>query len=171
MPFSSIIFYTLAAAILFFALLTVTTRRIFRAAIYLLVTLVCTAGIYFGMQNEFIAAVQIVVYVGGIVVLILFAIFLTHQAGTRLEIPSLVTMASAGALALSGILLSVWAVNQFIFGVKSIAAQDAGMKVIGKQLLSLDQGGYILPFEVVSVLLLATMIGAIIIAQKPRSNE
>jgi hypothetical protein len=69
---------------LVFAALSVTTRQIFRAAIYLLFTLISIAGIYFWLQYEFIAAVQIVVYVGGIVVLIIFSIFLTQQTGEKL---------------------------------------------------------------------------------------
>ena len=72
---STIIFYLLAAFTLLSALLAVTTRMIFRAAIYLLFSLIGIAGIYFWLQYEFIAAVQIVVYVGGIVVLIIFSIF------------------------------------------------------------------------------------------------
>lgn len=78
---STIIFYLLAALTLTCALLSVSTRQIFRAAIYLLFSLIGIAGIYFWLQYEFIAAVQIVVYVGGIVVLIIFSIFLTQQAG------------------------------------------------------------------------------------------
>ncbi len=81
---SNIIFYLLAAITLVSALLAVTTRMIFRAAIYLLFSLIGIAGIYFWLQYEFIAAVQIVVYVGGIVVLIIFSIFLTQQAGEQL---------------------------------------------------------------------------------------
>ena len=81
---SDIIFYLLATLTLVSGLLSVTTRQIFRAAIYLLFSLIGIAGIYFWLHYEFIAAVQIVVYVGGIVVLIIFSIFLTQQAGEKL---------------------------------------------------------------------------------------
>ena len=77
----TIIFYLLAALTLVCGLLSVTSRQIFRSAIYLLFSLIGIAGIYFWMNYKFIAAVQIVVYVGGIVVLIIFSIFLTQQAG------------------------------------------------------------------------------------------
>ena len=77
---STIIFYLLAALTLVCGVLSVTTRQIFRAAIYLLFSLIGIAGIYFWLQYEFIAAVQIVVYAGGIAVLIIFSIFLTQQA-------------------------------------------------------------------------------------------
>ena len=80
-----IIFYLLAAFILGNGILAMTTTKIFRAAIFLLFTLIGVAGLYFWMQIEFVAAVQIIVYVGGIVVLIIFSIFLTQQSG--LEMP------------------------------------------------------------------------------------
>ena len=60
------------------------TRQIFRAAIFLFFFLIGVAGLFFWMQYEFIAAVQIVVYVGGITVLIIFSIFLTQQAGDKM---------------------------------------------------------------------------------------
>src|SRR5690242_4374617 len=81
---STIIFYLLAALTLGCGIVAVTTRQIFRAAISLLFSLVGIAGLYFWMNYQFIAAVQIVVYVGGIVVLIIFSIFLTQQSGEKL---------------------------------------------------------------------------------------
>src|SRR6187431_232531 len=81
---STIIFYLLTALTLVSGLLAVTTRQIFRAAIYLLFSLIGVAGIYFWLDYQFIAAVQIVVYVGGIVVLIIFSIFLTQLSGEKL---------------------------------------------------------------------------------------
>src|SRR5215216_1717646 len=81
---SSIIFYIIAAFILITGALAVSTRKIFRSAIWLLFCLIGIAGLYFWLQVEFIAAVQIVVYVGGIVVLIIFSIFLTQQSGKEM---------------------------------------------------------------------------------------
>lgn len=75
-------FYFFSALMLVFGMLTVTTKQLFRSAIYLLFTLINIAALYFMLNYEFIAAVQVVVYVGGIVVLILFSLFLTHQSGT-----------------------------------------------------------------------------------------
>ncbi|HEX3081528.1 MAG TPA: NADH-quinone oxidoreductase subunit J, partial [Puia sp.] len=69
-----IIFYILSAFILGAALLAVTTRKIFRSAIFLLFSLIGTAALFFWMGVEFVAAVQIIIYVGGIVVLIIFSI-------------------------------------------------------------------------------------------------
>src|SRR3981081_1621391 len=83
-----IIFYIIAGFILVMALLEVTTRKILRSAIWLLFSLIGIAALYFWMQVEFIAAVQIAVYVGGIVVLIIFSIFLTEQSGKQMQAPS-----------------------------------------------------------------------------------
>src|ERR1700712_2678871 len=84
---SQVIFYIIAAFILGTGLLAVTTRKIFRSAIWLLFSLIGIAALFFWMQLQFIAAVQIVVYVGGIVVLIIFSIFLTQQAGNEMAKP------------------------------------------------------------------------------------
>src|SRR5579862_8028384 len=87
MSASAVVFYILSALILASALLAVTSRKIFRSAIWLLFSLTGIAGLYFWLGMEFIAAVQIVVYVGGIVVLIIFSIFLTQQTGNQLPPP------------------------------------------------------------------------------------
>src|SRR5476651_2064221 len=89
MDISTIVFYILAATILGGGILAVTSRKIFRSAVYLLFSLIGIAGLYFYLNYEFIAAVQIVVYVGGIVVLILFSIFLTHDSGRDMKKPVL----------------------------------------------------------------------------------
>src|SRR5919112_3975042 len=87
MSASAIIFYCISAFILGSGLLAVTTRKIFRSAIWLLFSLIGVAALYFWMQVEFIAAVQIIVYVGGIAVLIIFSIFLTQQSGKEMPAP------------------------------------------------------------------------------------
>ncbi len=74
---SQVIFYLISAFVLGMAVLAVTSRKIFRSAIWLLFSLAGVAALYFWMQVEFVAAVQIIVYVGGVVVLIIFSIFLT----------------------------------------------------------------------------------------------
>src|SRR6476659_1087150 len=84
MTASQVIFYILSAFILGTAILSVTTRKIFRSAIWLLFSLIGVAALYFWLLVELIAAVQIVVYVGGIVVLIIFSIFLTQQSGKEM---------------------------------------------------------------------------------------
>jgi NADH-quinone oxidoreductase subunit J len=163
---STIIFYLLAALVLVSGWLAVTTRQIFRAAIYLLFSLVGIAGIYFWLQYEFIAAVQIVVYVGGIVVLIIFSIFLTQQTGQELPRQKKGrTIFSVFAAAL-GLILVMTQVLQYSFTKSTEPPVEASVNTIGSQMLGVHDNGYALPFEVVSILLLAAMIGCIVIAMK-----
>src|SRR5678809_541009 len=115
MTASQIIFYILAAFILGTAILSVTTHKIFRSAIWLLFSLIGIAGLYFWLEVEFIAAVQIVVYVGGIVVLIIFSIFLTQQSGTDLPNPPLRRIVFAALAALFGVVFSWTLVSQHDF--------------------------------------------------------
>lgn len=167
---SDIIFYGLAALTLCCGILSVTTRQIFRAAVYLLFSLVGVAGIYFWLQYEFIAAVQIVVYAGGIAVLIIFSIFLTQQAGEKLARPKTdrviwAILASFCGFAL--VMLQVMDKNQLFFETPDPAV-PTNVAEIGKRMLGVQDGGYALPFEIISILLLAAMIGCIVIAIKEK---
>src|SRR5882762_7703739 len=112
---STIIFYLLAALTLSSGFLAVTTRHIFRSAIYLLFSLIGVAGLYFWLQYEFIAAVQIIVYVGGIVVLIIFSIFLTQQSGQELPKQKLSRIIFSAIAAFCGFFLIMLQVYQHEF--------------------------------------------------------
>jgi NADH-quinone oxidoreductase subunit J len=165
MEASAIIFYVIAAFTLGTGLLAVTTRKIFRSAIWLLFSLVGIAAMYFWMQVEFIAAVQIIVYVGGIVVLIIFSIFLTQQSGKEMPATSWKRTLFSALAALFGLAFSYNLISRYSF-TPSTQPFNVPIKEIGRQMLSPTQHGYILPFEVVSMLLLAAMIGCIVIAIK-----
>lgn len=167
----TIIFYLLALITLGSGLLAVTSRQLFRSAIYLLFSLIGIAGIYFWLQYEFIAAVQIVVYVGGIVVLIIFSVFLTQQAGEKLPAPK-VNNQIIGAIA-AFCTMALIMVQLFKYSFKPTTAQPVEPTVanIGEQMLGTETGGYALPFEVVSILLLAALIGCIVIALKNRKEN
>jgi len=169
---STIIFYLLALLTLGSGLLAVTSRQIFRSAIYLLFSLIGVAGLYFWLQYEFIAAVQIVVYVGGIVVLIIFSIFLTQQTGEKLPQQKLGRQLFAALAAFCGLALILLQLYQYKFIGTTEAAIAPTVANIGNQMLGTDVGGYALPFEVVSILLLAALIGCIVIAlrTKPETN-
>ena len=164
---STIIFYLLAALTLTCGLLSVSTRQIFRAAIYLLFSLIGIAGIYFWLQYEFIAAVQIVVYVGGIVVLIIFSIFLTQQAGEKLPKQKPGRKIFSALAVFCGFALTMVQVYQHEFDFDK-ALVSPTMSNIGQNMLSTTEGGYALPFEVISMLLLAAMIGCIVIALRSK---
>jgi NADH-quinone oxidoreductase subunit J len=170
-PVSAIIFYLIAALILGAGLLAVTSRKIFRSAIWLLFSLVGIAALYFWMQVEFIAAVQIIVYVGGIVVLIIFSIFLTEQAGKEMEKPPLMRRLFAILAVVFGILFSCCLIDRYFIDDVEKGPFHITMGEIGMQMLSTTAHGYLLPFEVVSILLLAAMIGCIVIAMKSREGD
>lgn len=164
---STILFYLLAALTLTCGLLSVSTRQIFRAAIYLLFSLIGIAGIYFWLQYEFIAAVQIVVYVGGIVVLIIFSIFLTQQAGEKLPKQKPGRKIFSALAVFCGFALTMVQVYQHEFDFDK-ALVSPTMSNIGQNMLSTKEEGYALPFEVISMLLLAAMIGCIVIALRSK---
>jgi NADH-quinone oxidoreductase subunit J len=170
MSASVIIFYVLAVWILGTGLLAVTTRKIFRSAIYLLGSLIGISGLYFWMEVEFIAAVQIVVYVGGIVVLIIFSIFLTQQSGKEMASTPKKRNFAALLASLFGYLFTCSLIHQNGFAATG-KPFDNSVERIGTLMLNTGDGGYVLPFEVVSILLLAAMIGCIVIALKSTPSE
>ena len=158
----------LAALTLVSAVMAVTTRQIFRAAIFLLFTLIGVAGLFFWMQYEFIAAVQIVVYVGGITVLIIFSIFLTQQAGDLLPKQKSSRLLFSALAAFCGFALVMLQVFQHTFSRTGAASVEPTVANIGYKMLGVKDGGYALPFEVVSILLLAALIGCIVIAMRSK---
>ena len=164
---SVIIFYLLAALTLACGVLSVTTRHIFRAAIYLLFSLIGIAGIYFWLQYEFIAAVQIVVYAGGIAVLIIFSIFLTQQAGEKFTKQKLDRKIWSALAVFCGFALTMVQVLQYQFPLSNNPA-TVTVRRIGEKMMSMDAGGYALPFEIISMLLLAAMVGCIVIALRSK---
>lgn len=153
-----------------FAIKAVSSRKMLRAVIYLLFVLIGIAGIYFLVDYSFMAAVQLAVYAGGVIVLIIFSVLLVHHIELRLEVSKLSQRVLAGLLSLSGLTMTLYAIFTYDFNVvqntNSIEVYD-----IGLGMLSYKAGGFILPFEVVSVLLVAVMIGAIVIAKGKKLEQ
>ena len=120
------------------------------------------------MDYEFLGAVQIAVYAGGIVVLFVFSILLTHKPGD--DTPALTSHRRWLGItaAVASLALCAYAVFSFdAFGGRLMAAMpELTIDKIGHFLLSTDKLGYLLPFEAVSVLLLACIIGGVVIARK-----
>ena len=166
MSASSIIFYIISACTLVAALVAVTTPKIFRSAIWLLFSLIGVASLYFWMEVEFIAAVQIIVYVGGIVVLIIFSIFLTQQSGAKMQKPALKRVLFSALAVLFGFAFTYNLISNHSFTPTETKPFVVNVSDIGEQMLNPTDYGYLLPFEVVSILLLAAMIGCIVIAMK-----
>ena len=172
MTTESIIFILLAAFVAVFSVLSVTTKRIIRAATYLLFVLFGTAGLYFLLGYTFLGAVQIMVYAGGIVVLYIFAIMLTGKSKDAQQKPIALGKRFAALMAaLIGAGLLMFVVISHHFVSTSLSAEvtnesAAPISQIGSSLLSAGEGGNLLPFEAVSVLLLACIIDGLIIARK-----
>jgi NADH-quinone oxidoreductase subunit J len=164
-----IIFFILAASIVVFSILSITSRRILRAAIFLLFVLVAMAGLYYMMNFQFLAAVQLMLYAGGIVVLIIFSILLTSQINNRLDLPKISHLLLGGLTAVGGIALSAMTILKYAFKPTQEVAIGTDMRTIGLQLLDTGEHGYALPFEVISILLLAALVGSIFIAQKRKA--
>ena len=165
---SIILYFIVALAMIVFSLMAVTTRKILRAATYLLFTLFAAAVVYFMLDYEFLGAVQIAVYAGGIVVLFVFAILLTTKPGDnteRLTSKSRVLgfIAAAATLLIAGYAL-ICRVSVALAPKPEMEALD--MQTVGETLMGTAHGQYLLPFEAISVLLLACIIGGVVIARK-----
>jgi NADH-quinone oxidoreductase subunit J len=165
---NEVVFYVFAALILVFSVLTVTSRKILRSAVYLLFVLISTAGLYFLLNYNFLAAVQLTVYAGGIVVLIIFSILLTSHISERAVLAPFKQQLLSALAALAGATLTLMTILRFGFTPNAGTDPHYTIHEIGSSLVSYNRDGYALPFEVISVLLLAAMIGAIVVAKKER---
>ena len=163
----TVIFYFLAAFITVFSLLTVTTTRMVRSATYLLFVLFGTAGIYFFLGYTFLGSVQIMVYAGGIVVLYVFSILLTSGEGDKaVKLKRSKFLAGLGTtVAGAAIVLFITLKHKFL-ATTDLKPIEVSFSTIGQQMFSSDKYGYLLPFEAVSLLLLACIVGGLLIARK-----
>jgi NADH-quinone oxidoreductase subunit J len=170
---NQLMFLLFSVAIVAFSILTVTSRKILRAAVYLLFVLVSTSGLYFMLNYQFLAAVQLTLYAGGIVVLIIFSILLTSHINQKFEPIGWKKASFSAIAAAAGAIIAITTILQFEFKATRQAPIEVDMHSIGKSLLSLNYDGYILPFEVISILLIAAMVAAIVIAKKsgPANQE
>ena len=152
-----------------FSVLTVTTRSIVRAATYLLFVLFGTAGLYFLLGYTFLGAVQAMVYAGGIIVLYVFSILLTSGAKDSLSRFSKTKVGAAIVTSLAGLVLVAFILFSHGFASQAVGTLNEctpSIDSIGTFMLSSDKNGYLLPFEAVSVLLLACIVASLIIARK-----
>ncbi|MDR0836147.1 MAG: NADH-quinone oxidoreductase subunit J [Tannerella sp.] len=161
-----IVFLILAVFMVVCSVLTVTTSRILRSATYLLFVLFGTAGIYFMLNYSFLGAVQLLVYAGGITILYVFSILLTSSQDERAERMKNSKMFAGFVTAGAGLVLCLFLIlkNQFI--TSSFENGEVSMSVIGQALMGAGKHQYVLPFEVISILLLACIVGGLLIARK-----
>ena len=142
------------------ALRLVTAKNVVHAALYLVVTLAAVGAVYLLLAAEFVAWVQVLIYVGAIVVLLLFSLMLTRAPIGREALDN--QQRGIAALVGAGILAGLGFLIQDAFSGQEIELAPSFTARIGNQLFST----YVLPFEVVSFLLLAALIGAIVLARK-----
>jgi len=155
-------FYGLAFVLVGSSIMAVSVRNIFHAAVYLILALFSVAGFFILLNAEFLAAVQVLIYVGAVAVLVIFAVMLTTRltdARVRAHNEQVGVGAVVAAVLFVTILAALWATNWPM--AQEPAAVD-NVRSLGRLLMT----RFVLPFEIASVLLLAAMIGAIVIAAK-----
>lgn len=165
-----VMFAILAIVILGSAVMCVATKRIMRAATFMLFVLFGVAGLYFLLDYTYLGAAQISVYAGGVTMIYIFAINLVSKRtlqglverlkGSRVIFGALVSI--VGLITVAGVMLK----NAFIYRAAELADVEVPMKQIGEALLGSEKYQYVLPFEFISVFLLACIIGGIVVARK-----
>lgn len=165
-----VMFCILAVVIIGAALMCVMTKRIMRAATFLIFVLFGVAGIYFLLDYTYLGAAQIAVYAGGITVLYIFAIQLVSKRtlqglverfkGSRVLGGTMLTLIGLATVVV--ILLK----NKFINQALSVEDTEVPMKIVGQALVGSGKYQYVLPFELISVFLLACIIGGLLVARK-----
>jgi NADH-quinone oxidoreductase subunit J len=164
-------FIIFAAATLLTALRVVTAGNLFHAALWLVLTLASVAALFALLEAGFLTVIQVLLYIGAIAVLIIFAVMLTRDVvapGRRLNAWS--GVGAAVAVALFVVLAQI--VGTFPWTTPGAALPEAPadyITVLGKSLV--DSNQFLLPFEVISVLLLVALIGSVYVARERQKNE
>ncbi|MGH9683929.1 MAG: NADH-quinone oxidoreductase subunit J family protein [Candidatus Acidiferrales bacterium] len=165
MLLNSIFFYLFAAIAVASAILTVTRRSASHSVIFLVVALVATSGIFLQLQADFLFAVQLLVSAAGVVVLFFFAAALTNQKSSRtaLRFSRYKTIAIVFAMVLAGeVLVAIWAGSKSLHMPATANLPARNTEALGDALFA----HYLLPLEMVSLLLLVALIGGIASANR-----
>lgn len=167
-----ILYFAVTLCIIVFSVMTVTSRKILRAATYLLFVLIGSAVFYFQLGYEFLGAVQIAVYAGGIMVLFVFSILLTRRPDETtplLDSHRRILGVSVSAAGLVLLLLAIFNMP-LIDGLSLTKCIESGSEIsmakIGELFTGSGKFEYLLPFEAISILLLACIIGGVTVARK-----
>ncbi|MBN1211919.1 MAG: NADH-quinone oxidoreductase subunit J [candidate division Zixibacteria bacterium] len=162
----SVIFWILAFIIIVSALAVVTLKNIFHSALFLILCLFSVAGIYIMLHAEFLAAAQVLIYVGAVSILIIFAIMLTSNLASERIVQSNKNALVAFFVCLMFLVTTIVLINKTgVWNYTSGVLPAENIITIGKLLMT----QFMLPFEVVSVLMLAAMIGAIVLAREDKA--
>lgn len=165
----AIVFYLLAACILGFGVLVVTSKNPVHSVVFLVLDFLCVAALYVTLGAQFVAVIQVLVYAGGIVVLYLFVVMLVNvkrppEAFTANGRHTKLGLALAGAVLVEAVAIAAWA--RVAPALPPSAAREFPVSGNTEQVGWLLYTSYLVPFEVVSMLLLVAMIGAIVLARK-----
>lgn len=166
MTLQTIVFIILAVVICVCSILAITTKRILRSATYLLFVLFATAGIYFQLNYSFLGAVQLLIYAGGITILYVFSILLTSSDGDKAEPLKKGKMIAGLVSTLAGLAICLFVIIKHKFFPSVFQTGELEVRTIGEALMGTEKFQYLLPFEVISILLLACIVGGIMIARK-----
>jgi NADH:ubiquinone oxidoreductase subunit 6 (subunit J) len=171
MSMQAILFYLFAIGAIFSGVGILITRNILRGVLMLLVALLCIAGIYVLAFAEFVAVVQLLIYAGGVLVVIIFGIMLTAKISGK---PLIVKNSKWGAgliTAFSFLFFLIYFFYQEKFRDSTAVANDGGYTPINQVGIKL-MSDFVLPFEVAGILLLISLIGAAVVASydKKESN-
>jgi NADH:ubiquinone oxidoreductase subunit 6 (subunit J) len=165
-----VMFCILAVVVLGSAVMSVCTKSIMRAATWLLFVLFGIAGFYFLLDYTFLGAAQISIYAGGITVMYIFAIQLVSKRSLQNLVARFKGERVAQALIISIIGLVVVSLiivkNHFVNAALDVADLEVPMKEVGKAMVGSGKYGYVLPFEFISLFLLACIVGGVMIARK-----
>ena len=165
-----VVFCILAVIILGSAIMCVMTKRIMRAATFMLFVLFGVAGLYFLLDYTYLGAAQNAVYAGGVTMIYVFAIQLVSKRTLQglIERVKCSRMLWGGLATLIGLatVVLVFLKNQFVFRACEVADTEVPMEGIGQALVGADKYQYVLPFEFISVFLLACIIGGLVVSRK-----
>ena len=167
-------FYLVAFIILVTAVCTVAVKNILQSAVFLIFSFVATAILYLLLHAEFTALAQVMVYVGGVVIFVVFTILLTSRLGEDAFSVKIPRIFAAFALSIIFVLVMVKCllpIEGLSNGVVAAPEGYASLKAFALRLLGYGEDGFVIPFEVVSILLLMTLICAITIARKGKEEE
>lgn len=165
-----VMFCILAVVVLGSTVMSICTKSIMRAATWLLFVLFGIAGFYFILDYTFLGAAQVSIYAGGITIMYIFAIQLVSKRSLQNLVARFKGVRIAQGLIISLIGLVVVSLilvkNHFINAAMDVANVEVPMKQVGQAMVSSGKYGYVLPFEFISVFLLACIIGGVMIARK-----
>lgn len=175
---NQIVFFILAAVILVAAVFCVFTKKIMRAATALLFVLFGVAGLYFVLDYTYLGAAQISIYAGGITMVYIFAIQLVSKRSLQGFIERLhggrVFAGALIAVACMAMVTIVFLKNKALCclaGPDSATDVELSMEKVGQTLMGADKYQYVLPFEFISIFLLACIIGGLVISKKNNKEE